>query len=110
MKSFFLAIAQWLRERLSGRLCIATVLGPPEALKARTFYLIGEGGSYWSAVFQCPCGCGDDVWLNLIEAPGRPTWKVRQHGWSSFSVAPSVWRKVGCHSHFWIRKGRVHRC
>ena len=46
-----------------------------------------------------------------LYVPGdRPGWKLRDHWDGTASLAPSVWRKVGCKSHFWLRKGRVEWC
>jgi hypothetical protein len=37
-------------------------------------------------------------WDIFVDQNGRPTLK------------PSVWLRVGCRSHFWLRKGRVVWC
>nr|WP_137830669.1 DUF6527 family protein [Methylobacterium sp. L1A1] len=81
----------------------------PDVLASRTVYVVGEDGHQWYAAFDCPCGCGETIKLSLI--PGdRPGWKLRQHWDGTASLAPSVWRKVGCKSHFWLRKGKVDWC
>jgi hypothetical protein len=56
-------------------------------------------------VIRCPCGCGDDVLLNLDRAAGA-AWGFYQTP-RGVSVFPSVWRDSGCGSHFVIWDDRV---
>ena len=79
----------------------------PEEIDPYVVYLVGNENKQWAAVFKCPCGCGDAVWLNLLTAPDRPTWHITKHLIGHFSIYPSVRREVGCRSHFFIRRGRV---
>ena len=81
----------------------------PEVVEKGIFYLVGTRGCEWSAVFTCPCGCGQPVWLNLLSGQ-RPRWRVSVHFGHVPSVFPSVWRQVGCHSHFFVRHGCVDWC
>ena len=60
----------------------------------------------WAAAFVCPCGCEQVIYLNLIESV-RPSWRVEAKWFRGISVSPSVWRKVGCKSHFFIRDGNI---
>lgn len=60
------------------------------------------------AVLQCPCGCGDCLRLNMLPS-SRPCWSADVHG-DTVSLSPSILRKSGCKSHFWIRLGRVGWC
>ena len=83
------------------------VIDAPDAVRADMVYLIGSHRTKWSAVFACPCGCGDAVWLNLLAAEDRPSWRVTKHRLGSFSIDPSIWRQVGCRSHFYVHRGRV---
>lgn len=50
--------------------------------------------------------CDAVIDLNLVP-PGRPCWKLVEHPDSTATLAPSVWRRAGCKSHFWIREGRI---
>jgi hypothetical protein len=81
----------------------------PDDLRARTIYLVGEDGHLWCAAILCPCGCGDVIQLNLLEA-ARPSWKVRESSDGTISIEPSVWRQKGCRSHFFVRKGVIEWC
>ena len=81
---------------------------PPEALRPRTVYLLGEGEHVWSVVMLCPCGCGEEIQLSTVG--GRPRWSVQLETDGALTLTPSVWRKVGCKSHFFLRKGVVQWC
>lgn len=78
----------------------------PDALKPSTVYVAGEGVHIWAAAMLCPCGCGDVIELNLLRKV-RPCWSVREHADGTVSLTPSVWRRKGCRSHFFILHGRI---
>lgn len=78
----------------------------PDRFQAGVIYLVGEGGYAWQVGLLCPCGCGGVIQLNLVP-PGPPLWRVRQYQDGSLTMSPSIWRNVGCYSHFWLRRGRV---
>jgi hypothetical protein len=53
-------------------------------------------------------GCGDIIQLNLVNG-GRPRWRFELHlPTQTISLRPSIWRTVGCRSHFVLRRGHVH--
>ena len=56
-------------------------------------------------VIRCPCGCGDDIVINLDRLAG-PAWRLYEKG-AGVTVFPSVWRDSGCESHFVIAGGRI---
>lgn len=78
----------------------------PKILHPRVVYVLTEDGDPWEAKFICPCGCGAELELNLLPDT-RPVWRVAQGVDGRVTLHPSVWRKVGCRSHFWIRDGAV---
>lgn len=86
-----------------------TVEELPERLDDSTLYLVGEGEHLWVAAMVCPCGCEQVIQLNLIQ-PRRPLWRIVRHSDGTVTLHPSVWRTVGCQSHFWFRSGRVEWC
>lgn len=95
--------------RLRGRHTVAFVTEEPDTPVPRVVYVVGEDGHRWFAAFDCPCGCGEVIKLSLV--PGdRPGWTLHDHVDGTASVAPSVWRQVGCKSHFWLRKGKIDWC
>jgi hypothetical protein len=78
----------------------------PDQLKPGVLYVAGENGHYWAAALKCPCGCGDDIQLNLMPQ-ARPCWSVTRESQGSATVEPSIWRSQGCRSHFWLRRGGI---
>ena len=82
---------------------------PARALHQARVYLVGEEGEPWQAAFLCPCGCRALIQLNLLSET-RPRWTYRLGFWGVVTLSPSVWRKQGCRSHFFMRKGRIKWC
>lgn len=78
----------------------------PEPLRRRTLYILNEDGQPWVASMICPCGCGETLEMNLL-TDERPCWRYSVDSLGHPSLEPSVWRKIGCHSHFFLRKGRI---
>ena len=78
----------------------------PEHLRGGLVYLVGSTQTPWAAVFGCPSGCGARIELNL-RAEVSPFWRVVCHADNTISIWPSIHRKVGCRSHFWIERGYV---
>lgn len=63
-----------------------------------------ERGRPRHLVLRCPCGCGDDISLNLDPAAG-PCWRLIRR--DPLIVMPSVWRETGCESHFFVWKHEI---
>jgi hypothetical protein len=61
-----------------------------------------------TVVFQCPCGCGDILTVNVDPESGI-AWELRTDG-KTVTLLPSVWRTTGCRSHFILFKSRVWWC
>ncbi|MBY5896722.1 DUF6527 family protein [Rhizobium ruizarguesonis] len=99
----------WDRYGPARRLLVVEGNGLPEALPRRDLVLLREDGDDWSVGMRCPCGCGEKIELMVIEE-ARPRWDVAVDERSRPTLHPSVWRKTGCKSHFWLRKGRIHWC
>lgn len=70
------------------------------------FVIVNYETVYRWALFKCPCGCGAVVSLPLM-APHKPRWSVYVDEEGLPSLYPSVWRNIGCMSHFIIRAGSV---
>lgn len=64
-----------------------------------------QGTSRW-ALFRCPCPCKEVISLPL-QPPHSPRWQISLSPSGRPNLHPSVWRKKGCMSHFWIEDGRV---
>lgn len=81
----------------------------PELLSAGVLYLVGPSPHQWKATLLCPCGCDEQIDLNLM-ADTKPRWKCTISSAGRVTMHPSVWRTRGCRSHFWIREGNVVWC
>lgn len=67
-----------------------------------------ERGRPRSVLFQCPCGCGDVVVVNLDRSVDR-AWRLRIRS-GRVTLMPSVWRTTGCRSHFVLWNNRIWWC
>jgi hypothetical protein len=84
---------------------VASSVEAPAALASRDDFVIVERGIPRLAVFQCPCGCGDVVTLNLDSRAGK-AWRLSRRN-RTVTLRPSVWRDTGCQSHFVVWGNRV---
>lgn len=81
----------------------------PDLVAEGRLYLIQDGtGQVWLAILRCPCGCGSDIQL-AMSASARPRWQFKGL-LGAPTLVPSVWRKGGCRSHFFLRAGMVLWC
>ena len=87
----------------------AKVESLPAHLAAKKLYLVGDDECEWVAAMSCPCGCRSVIQLSLAR-DRRPSWRVRRHRNGTVSLLPSVWRTVGCRSHFILYQGRSIWC
>lgn len=111
MMSLVRRFIAWLLRWRRGSELIRTVYLQelPEVLHANTLYVLGEGQHRWSASMLCPCGCGELLQVSLMPE-GRPRWHLARHADGSVSLHPSVWRNIGCRSHFFFRNSRIVWC
>ena len=77
-----------------------------DEMAALTLYLVGTRDEPFCAAMLCPCGCGDGLYLSLVEGD-RPRWRVKVYSNGAPTIVPSIWRVVGCRSHFFMFWGRV---
>jgi hypothetical protein len=56
-------------------------------------------------VLVCPCGCGEELAINVDKQAGR-AWRLYQR--PGLTMFPSVWRETGCESHFILWKDRIY--
>jgi hypothetical protein len=81
----------------------------PARLSDMTLYVLGDDECEWAAAMRCPCGCGSTIHLSLAR-DATPSWIVRRHRDGTASLLPSVWRTVGCKSHFVLYRGLIFWC
>jgi hypothetical protein len=91
------------------RLVVADGDGLPDEMPRRDVVLVRDDDEDWSVGMRCPCGCGETIELMVIPE-AEPKWALTADKKGRPTLHPSVWRKVGCRSHFWMRAGRVHWC
>jgi hypothetical protein len=70
--------------------------------------LVRGGGREKWLLMKCPCGCGQQIALNLMQSHS-PQWKVSVQSAKRFSIHPSV-DATSCGAHFWLRDGKVIWC
>lgn len=90
-------------------LATAIVDDVPEEISSSKIYIVGENKHYWSVIFRCPCNCGETIQLSLLDG-SSPKWEVAFNEDGTVDLSPSVWRTVGCCSHFWLRENKVSFC
>lgn len=67
--------------------------------------LIERGKPRW-LIMACPCGCGEEIPVNLDSRAG-PAWRIYRNQRTGVSLFPSVWRDTGCRSHFIVWRGEI---
>lgn len=67
----------------------------------------GSRGYKW-LLFCCPCGCHQQIALNLMQSH-TPHWVVDIKSPDCFTLHPSV-DATSCGAHFWLRNGTVSWC
>ena len=78
----------------------------PDHLNPRRLYVLTEDGDPWEARMICPCGCAAELDLSLLP-DDHPTWRFSSDRQGRATLHPSVWRKIGCKSHFFLRGGKI---
>ena len=79
----------------------------PDYLENDLVYICDENQA-WAIIFVCPCGCGEPIYLNLLQS-ANPKWKYSIKR-NKISIFPSIDRIRGCKSHFWLRNGKIYWC
>ncbi len=107
-------VVDWLKEQRRPSVTfpkIRVVEAPPknDSIGRHEFFRVVRKGQDKWALFHCPCGCAQVITLSLQRAH-TPHWSVSSGKGGRPSMRPSVWRDVGCMSHFWIEDGRVYWC
>jgi Family of unknown function (DUF6527) len=94
------------KSRIVIRAELTTREGADEFLKAPgDAVLIYRGTPRW-LLLQCPCGCGEQIPVNVDKRAGR-AWRFYRGVDKQVTLFPSVWRDTGCQSHFVIWRDRI---
>jgi hypothetical protein len=67
-----------------------------------------ERGNPRLLVLRCPCGCGDDLLINLDRRAGA-AWHLYRNR-TALSLYPSYWRNDHCCSHFIVWNSHIYWC
>jgi hypothetical protein len=82
----------------------------PEQLDPEAVYVLGEGKHRWFVAMVCPCGCKATLQMSLLP-DAKPRWRLVEHtDDGTVTLQPSIWRKVDCQSHFFLRRGMIQWC
>lgn len=107
LKGYWRAAKQWWTPVRKVRIAATDEL--PAHLPRKDLILVHDDGEDWSVGFWCPCGCGESIELALLQDV-KPRWDLIISLEGLPTLHPSVWRRTGCRSHFWLRDGIVHWC
>lgn len=77
----------------------------PPLLNPRRLYRLGEPGKW--AVFECPCGRGHVIELNLAHS-GRDRWTLIADSKGRPSTRPSIDFQGPRRCHYWLRDGSIN--
>lgn len=80
----------------------------PDSPQDHLVYLLGKPGNEWCAGLSCPCGCGD--FIELVLQGSSPSWTFSKGKDGRPDLSPSIFRSVGCFSHFFLHRGRIKWC
>lgn len=93
------------KEKLAHAYKVCEAYDLPESIGKRTVFIIGNQENPWLLAFQCPCGCKNIIQLNLLYDV-YPNWSYSINR-KKITVRPSIWRKHGCKSHFFLKNGKI---
>ncbi|WP_291384342.1 DUF6527 family protein [Devosia sp.] len=99
----------WDRHGPARKLIVVDCDVLPPVLPRRNLVLTRDDGEDWSVGMRCPCGCGETIELMVIPE-AKPRWSISADHFQRPTLHPSVFRKSGCRSHFWVKRGRIIWC
>ncbi len=79
----------------------------PKTFVPHTVYVLGNTKNQYLATILCPCGCKESLNMNLTPT-AKPRWKLKFSNDKTVSFHPSLWKKSGCKSHFFLRDGKIN--
>ena len=94
------------RIRFRGTFSNSSIAAP--ALEMAGDAALVERGVLRMLLMRCPCGCGDDLVLNLDQRAG-PAWRCYRRS-GRLTVHPSYWRDTACGSHFILWNDEIFWC
>lgn len=82
--------------------------GASPLIKSGGDLVLVERGQPRLIVMRCPCGCNDDLVINLDRRVG-PAWRFYASARGP-TLFPSYWRDTKCKSHFILWNGQIYWC
>ncbi len=70
--------------------------------------VVVERGKPRLLIVRCPCGCGDDLIINLDRRAGAAWYLFQQR--KGLTLYPSYWRDDKCGSHFILWSNHIYWC
>ncbi len=107
LKYLWQLVSQWLWPPKPFRAIKVDEL--PGFLDKQSLYLVGEGNYIWFVAVMCPCKCGEVIKISLM-ASSHARWQLTEYSDGTISLYPSIWRTIGCKSHFVIQKSLIAWC
>ena len=109
LAGWFVQARAWRPLWADRRIKIAFTDHEPAKLKPRRLYVASTAQGPSFGYMLCPCGCGETLHLRFL--PNRqPRWDLKIEHNGAVTLKPSVWRQVGCRSHFILRCGEIRWC
>ena len=106
--SFWKNISGYLEEgEITTKFQIEFAEDTPDTISGNTIYIVQDGNFPELLAFECPCGCRASIILNLLP-DASPRWRYIISNQGKIDIYPSIWRKVGCKSHFFVRESDIY--
>ncbi|MNR13656.1 hypothetical protein D3C85_1300750 [compost metagenome] len=106
-KSFLRYISRHVKDaEVATKFKIEFVEDTPDRISENTIFVVQDGNFPEHLAFECPCGCRARIILNLLP-DASPKWSYIIDEKGKIDIYPSIWRKVGCKSHFFVRESNI---
>ncbi len=78
----------------------------PNLISNNSIFIVQDGNEPDLLVFKCPCGCDANIMLNLLK-DASPRWNYEIFEEKYINISPSIWKKSGCKSHFFVVRSNI---
>lgn len=78
----------------------------PKRVRHRRVYILLNQGYAWQLNLLCPCGCKVLLFVNLIPEV-KPSWQYSIDSKGRLTLYPSIYRRQGCESHFFLTDSKI---
>lgn len=93
------------RRKISLKAEVTSRAGVTDLLQAPGDAVLIERGVPRWLMIKCPCGCGEEIPVNLDKRAGK-AWRLYRNK-EGLTLFPSVWRDTGCEAHFIIWRDQI---